>query len=150
MKILGKNKKAFRDYEIIKRFEAGMVLEGWEVKSIKSRNFSLKESHVSQRHGEMWIYGMHVSSWKFGGSLEEMDEQRPKKLLLHKKEIEYLIGSEQRKGLTIIPLSVYLERGFIKIEIALAKGKKQYDKRKKIKERDQKRRIERDLKSLGY
>lgn len=150
MKILGKNKQAYFDYEIIKEFEAGIVLKGWEVKSIKNGSLSLKESHISQYKNEMWVYGMHVTAWTCGGTHEIMDETRPKKLLLHKAEIEYLLGNEKRKGLTIIPLNIFLEKGFIKMKLALVRGKKKYDKRAKIKEEDQKREIQRDLKKMGY
>lgn len=149
-KILGKNKKAYFDYTIQKEFQAGLVLDGWEVKSIKLNNFSLKESYVSQFKNEIWIYGMHISKWKQGGNAADMNEIRPKKLLLNSREVRYLIEQEKRAGLTIVPLNVHLSKSRIKIQIALGKGKQKADKRSAIKEKEQKREINRDLRKMGY
>lgn len=149
VKILGKNKIAYHDYEIIKTYQAGIVLEGWEVKSIKATNFSLKEAHVRDDKGEMWVYGMYVSKWN-SGEKDGMDETRTRKLLLHKNEVDRLIGQSLKKGYTIVPLNLHLDRGRIKMEIGLAKGLKQYDKRERLKEKDQKKQMDRDLKKMGY
>jgi SsrA-binding protein len=150
MKILSNNKKALFNYEIIKKYQAGIELKGWEVKSIKSGNVSLKESYVKIVAGEVKIQGMHVSKWAGAGSPDELELDRERKLLLNKNEINQLDSAVKIKGNAIIPLSLYLDKNLIKIEIALGKGKKKYDKRSKLKELDQKREIERDLKHMGY
>jgi len=145
MTFLTKNKKAFFDYEVLKKYEAGMVLQGWEVKSIKARNVSIKEAYIDQYKSGLWIYGMHVTKWKHGDSDFEMVETRPRKLLMSKREIEFLMGRKQQKGLTIVPLDIHLSRGYVKMNIALAKGKKEYEKRRKLKEKDMDRTLKRDL-----
>lgn len=150
MKILGKNKKAYFDYEIISEYEAGIALQGWEVKSIKANTFSLKESHVADENGEMWLYGMHVPKWKAASMQTEVNETRKRKLLLHKKEITKLTFERQRSSYALIPLNIHLSKGKIKVQIALARGKKQSDKRDKLKEKDQTRSVERELKKIGY
>ena len=150
MKIIAKNKQAFRDYEIIKEYEAGIVLEGWEVKSIKSGALSLRESYVTDEKGELWVYGMHVAKWKFSSNTVDYNETRKRKLLLHRKEIDKLALERQRAGLTVVMLDIHLVRGKVKCTIALCKGKREFEKRMKIKEKDQKRVIEQDLKKAGY
>lgn len=146
MKQLANNKKAFHEYFIEKKYEAGIELIGQEVKSIKQGKVSIKESYIGDRNGEMYIYGMHVSPFKEAYD-KNVDPLRTRKLLLHKKEINSLIGKKTQDGYTIVPLSVYENKGLIKIEIALAKGKKLYDKREAIKRKDAKRRIDRALKN---
>lgn len=146
MKQLANNKKAFHEYFIEKKYEAGIELIGQEVKSIKQGKVSIKESYIGDRNGQMYIYGMHVSPFKEAYD-KNVDPLRTRKLLLHKKEINSLIGKKTQDGYTIVPLSVYENKGLIKIEIALAKGKKLYDKREAIKRKDAKRRIDRALKS---
>lgn len=146
MKQLANNKKAFHEYFIEKKYEAGIELIGQEVKSIKQGKVSIKESYISDRNGQMYIYGMHVSPFKEAYD-KNVDPLRTRKLLLHKKEINSLIGKKTQDGYTIVPLSVYENKGLIKIEIALAKGKKLYDKREAIKRKDAKRRIDRALKN---
>ncbi len=148
MKKIISNKKAFHDYEIIKKFDTGIELEGWEVKSIKNGSVSLKESHVADEKGQMFIFNMHVAKWKFASNNEKYDEMRKKKLLLKKAEINYLAGKVKQKGLTIIPLEIYEDRGLIKMEIGLARGTKEYEKREKIKKKEQERSIQADLKSM--
>lgn len=145
MKLLANNKKAFHDYFIEEKYEAGIALKGSEVKSIKAGKVSIKEAFISDRKGEMYIYGMHVTPYKEG--YDKLDPTRTRKLLLHKKEINKLIGSKTADGYTLVPLRVYENKGLVKVEIALAKGKKQYDKRESIKRKDDKRRIERALKN---
>lgn len=146
MKQLANNKKAFHEYFIEKKYEAGIELIGQEVKSIKQGKVSIKESYIGDRNGQMYIYGMHVSPFKEAYD-KNVDPLRTRKLLLHKKEINSLIGKKTQGGYTIVPLSVYENKGLIKIEIALAKGKKLYDKREAIKRKDAKRKIDRALKN---
>lgn len=146
MKQLANNKKAFHDYFIEKKYEAGIELQGSEVKSIKQGKVSIKESFIGDRNGEMFVYGMHVTPFKEAYE-QTIDPTRTRKLLLHKKEIDTLIGKKTQDGYTIVPLSVYERDGLVKIQIALAKGKKQYDKRETIKRREADRRIDRALKN---
>lgn len=150
MKVIANNKKALRDYEIIKEYEAGIILKGWEVKSIKNADISLKESHVDFEKDELYIYNFYVKPWAFAGDLPESAATKPRKLLLHSSELSQLYGKKQQKGFTIIPTNIHLVRGKIKLDIALAKGLQKGDKRQKIKEREQVREIERDLKNIGY
>lgn len=146
MKQLANNKKAFHDYFIEKKYEAGIELLGSEVKSIKQGKVSIKESYIGDRNGQMFIYGMHVSPFKQAYD-QYIDPTRTRRLLLHKKEINNLIGKKTQNGYTIVPLSVYERDGLVKIQIALAKGKKQYDKRETIKRKEADRRIDRALKN---
>lgn len=146
MKLLANNKKAFHDYFIEKKYEAGIQLQGAEVKSIKQGKVSIKESFINDRNGEMFIMGMHVSPFKESYD-QNLDPTRTRKLLLHRKEIDSLIGKKTQDGYTIVPLSVYEERGLVKIQIALAKGKKLYDKRESLKRKEADRRIDRALKN---
>ena len=146
MKQLANNKKAFNDYFIEKKYEAGIELQGSEVKSIKQGKVSIKESFIDDRNGQMYIYGMHVTPFKEAYD-QKIDPTRTRKLLLHKKEIDTLIGKKTQDGYTIVPLSVYEKNGLVKIELALAKGKKQYDKRETIKRREADRKIDRALKN---
>ncbi|GAB1535309.1 SsrA-binding protein SmpB [Geovibrio sp. ADMFC3] len=146
MATLARNKKAFFDYEIIEKFEAGIVLQGTEVKSTKGGNINLKDSFVKIIGEEMHLINCHISEYK-QGNISNHEPTRSRKLLLHKKEITRLIGKMNEKGLSVVPLSVYLNsRNFIKAEIALVKGKKSHDKRQVIKERDLQREISRDFK----
>ncbi|MDU1829481.1 MULTISPECIES: SsrA-binding protein SmpB [Anaerococcus] len=146
MKQLANNKKAFHDYFIEKKYEAGIELLGSEVKSMKQGKVSIKESYIGDRNGEMFVYGMHVTPFKEAYE-QTIDPTRTRKLLLHKKEIDTLIGKKTQDGYTIVPLSVYERDGLVKIQIALAKGKKQYDKRETIKRKEADRRIDRALKN---
>lgn len=150
MKILANNKKAVFNYEVLKKFEAGIVLEGWEVKSIKTGRVSLKESYVKIMQGVPIIEKMHISEWPGMQKEKDPNLDRDRILLLHQKEINNLITGTKIKGQTIVPLQLYIDKNKIKLEIALARGKKKYDKRAKLKEKDQIRQIDRDLKHLGY
>jgi len=144
---LARNRKAYYDYEILDKFEAGIVLNGAEIKSIRNSNLSIAESRVIVNKGEAWLVGCHVAEYKFDSSPDVYDPIRDRKLLLHKKEIHKLGGAKTQKGLTIIPLSIYMKRNYIKVEIALARGKKKFDKRASIKEKDSNRSISRILKT---
>ena len=146
MKLLANNKKAYHDYFIEEKYEAGLSLVGSEVKSIKQGKVSIKEAFISDKNGEMFVYGMHVTPYSEAYD-QKIDPTRTRKLLLHKKEINSLIGKKTIDGYTLVPLRVYDKDGLIKIEIALVKGKKLYDKREPIKRKDDKRRIERALKN---
>lgn len=144
-KLIANNKKVFHDYFLEETYEAGICLAGTEVKSIRMGKCSIKESFIHIENGEMIIYGMHISPYE-KGNIFNKDPLRPKKLLLHKKEIQKLLGQIATKGYTIVPVEVYLKNGLVKVEIALAKGKKLYDKRDDIAKKDMKREAEREFK----
>lgn len=138
------NKKARHEYFIEKTFEAGIELKGTEVKSIRQGKVSIQESYVNIHHGQAWIVGMHVSPYE-QGNINNVDPVRDRRLLLHKKEIRELEEAISLDGYTIIPLSVNIRRGLVKFDIAIAKGKKLYDKRQSLREKDDQRRIERSM-----
>lgn len=148
MKLLAQNKKALFNYDIIETFEAGIILDGWEVKSIKDGRMSLKESYIIVKDGKVFLIGAHIPKWQ-NAYIVKNAEYRDKELLLNKSEINKLLGGIKIKGQTVTPLDAHLSRNRIKINIALVKGKKLYDKRAKLKELDQKREIERDLKHMN-
>lgn len=138
-KIISKNRKARHDYFILETFEAGIVLTGTEIKSIRESRLNLKEAYARIDNGEVWIHNMHISPYD-KASYFNHEELRPRKLLMHKGEIVRLIGKTKEKGLTLVPLSLYLKGNrWAKIELALAKGKQQHDKRDAIADRDAKR-----------
>jgi SsrA-binding protein len=139
------NRKARYEYAVIEEFTAGMVLFGSEVKSIRSGNVTLSESFIFIKDGEVWIKNMHVAKYKQSHKLEVHDESRDKKLLLNKKEIERISKKVIDKGTTIIPLGIFISNNKLKMKIAVAKGKKNWDKRETIKERDLKRELQRSL-----
>lgn len=143
--ILANNKKAFFDYFIEDKYEAGIELVGSEVKSIKAGKVSIKESFIRIINNEIFIMGMSVVPWSFG-SVYNPEERRVRKLLLHRKEIEKLREKVTQKGYTIVPLNVHLSKGYVKVEIALARGKKNYDKRESLAKKDQQRTIDRAVK----
>ena len=144
-KLIASNKKARHDYFIEDTYEAGIVLHGTEVKSLRAGHCSIKESFVRVDNGEVIIYGMHINPYE-KGNIFNKDPLRPKKLMLHKYEIHKLIGKLNEKGLTLVPLRVYFKGSLVKVEIGLARGKKLYDKRDDIRKRDLKREHERDYK----
>lgn len=145
-KIVAQNRKARHEYHIDEVFEAGLVLTGTEVKSLRSGKGSIVEAFVHPAQGELWLSKCHIPPYEHG-NIHNVDPVRERKLLLHKKEIEKLIGAFSRKGFTIVPLQIYFKYGRAKIEIALARGKKLYDKREDIKKRDQQRDIDRAIRS---
>jgi SsrA-binding protein len=130
------NKKAFHDYFIEERFEAGVVLEGWEVKSIRAARVQLKEAYVIVRNGEVFLFGAHISPLPTASTHVSPDPVRTRKLLLNAEEIKKLIGKVERAGYTLVPLNLHYAKGRIKCEVGLAKGKKQHDKRETERERD--------------
>ena len=130
------NKKAFHDYFVEEQFEAGIVLEGWEIKAIRAGRANIKESYVIVRDGEVFIFGMHITPLAQASTHVKPDPVRTRKLLLHAAQINKLIGKVERAGYTLMPLDLHFQRGRVKVEIGLAKGKKQHDKRDAEKERD--------------
>lgn len=145
-KVLAQNKKASHDYFIEETYEAGMVLTGTEIKSVRNARVQLKESYVSIRGGEAWIRNMHISPFDQGNRFNH-DPLRERKLLLHKKEINELLGAVKRDGYTIVPLKIYIKDGYAKLLIGLGKGKKDYDKRNDMKKKEAKREMERSFKA---
>lgn len=145
MKLIANNKKAYHDYFIEDTWEAGIALHGTEVKSLRMGKCSIKESFVRIEQGEVYIYGMNISPYE-KGNIFNKDPLRVRKLLMHKSEINKLIGKTKEKGMAIVPLKVYFKGSLVKVEIGLAKGKKLYDKRQDIAKKDQKREAQRDFK----
>lgn len=146
IKVVARNRSASFNYELGERFEAGIVLNGAEIKSIRSSNINITDGFVQDSGDEMWLYGVHITPYKQASKWDKLDPLRPRKLLLHKKEIARLITKLRERGFTIVPTMVYLKNGRAKVEIAVAKGKKQYDKRDSISKRDADRQIQRALK----
>ena len=145
MKLVANNKKAYHDYFIEDKYEAGIVLHGTEVKSLRLGKCSVKESFIRIENGEIFVYGMHISPYE-KGNIFNKDPLRVKKLLLHKMEINRLTGKVAEKGCTLVPLQVYFKDGKAKMEIGLARGKKLYDKRQDIAKKDERRANEREFK----
>lgn len=141
-KQLAQNKKAYHDYFIEETYEAGIVLQGTEIKSIRAARLNLKDSYAKIHNGEMFLYNLHISPYEQGNRYNH-DPLRTRKLLLHKKEINKLIGETKESGYALVPLKIYLKNGFAKVLIGLGKGKKQYDKREDLKRKEAKREIER-------
>ena len=148
-KLIANNKKAYHDYFILDTYEAGIALAGTEVKSLRMGKCSIKESFIRIENGEIFIYGMHISPYE-KGHIFNKDPIRVRKLLLHKSEINKLLGKIKEKGMAIVPLRVYFSGSLVKVEIGLAKGKKLYDKRDDIAKKDQKREAERDFKVRNF
>ena len=147
-KIVAQNKKAFHDYFVLDRFEAGIELCGTEVKSIRQGKLNLKDSWCSIVDGELFVNGMHISPYEHGG-IYNRDPDRPKRLLMHKREIRKLHDLQKQDGYALIPLSLYFKDSRVKVELGLCKGKKLYDKRADAAQRDAKRSIDRAMKSNG-
>jgi SsrA-binding protein len=147
IKVVATNRKAFHEYFIEDKYEAGIALQGTEIKSVRASRISLKEGYVGIRDGELWLYEVHIAPYEQAG-LWTHDPKRPRKLLLHRREINKLIGAVQEKGYTIVPLQMYLKGKIAKVEIAVARGKRQYDKREAIAKRDAERRIQREWKAF--
>ncbi len=148
-KIVTQNRKARYDYFIEETYEAGIVLKGAEVKSLRQSRASLKEGYAKIKNEEVFLYDFHISPYPFAHHLD-IDPVRPRKLLMQKREIKRLIGKTEEKGYSLIPLSVYIKNGLMKVELALAKGKKKYDKRRTLKEKEFKKELEQIRKKGGY
>lgn len=151
MKVIAENRKARHDYTIEESFEAGIELKGTEVKSMRAGRANLKDSFAIIENGELYLYGMHISPYEHG-NIFNVEPMRPRRLLMHKKEIMRLLGKTKEQGLTLVPLKAYFKKDKIKIELALAKGKKLYDKRDAAAEKTAKREVEKAMKdrSRGY
>ena len=149
MKLIANNKKAYHDYFILETYEAGIALHGTEVKSLRMGKCSIKEAFIRVDNEEGFIYGMHISPYE-KGNIFNKDPLRVRKLLLHKYEIRKLLGKTKEKGMTLVPLKVYLKDSLVKVEIGLAKGKKLYDKRQDIAKKDQQREAQRDFKVRNF
>lgn len=145
MKLVANNKKAYHDYFIEDKLECGIALHGTEVKSLRMGKCSIKEAFIRIENGEVFVYGMHISPYE-KGNIFNKDPLRVKKLLLHRQEINRLVGKIKEKGYTLVPLQVYFSKGRAKVEIGLARGKKLYDKREDIAKKDQRREVERAFK----
>jgi SsrA-binding protein len=145
---LTENKKAFFDYEILEKLEAGLVLTGPEVKSAKAGHMNLKGSYVTFHGSDALLTNAHISAYQPAGKNPDYDPTRSRRLLLKKKEIDYLRSKSQEKGLTIVPLKVYTKNRFVKVEVGVARGKKQFDKRESIKKRDSAKEVKRTLKNM--
>jgi SsrA-binding protein len=141
-KVISTNRKARHDYHIEESYEAGIVLTGTEVKSVRNTRVNLKDSYARIENGEIFLYNMHISPYEPGNRFNH-DPLRVRKMLMHKREIGRLTGKTQEKGYALIPLKIYLKKGLVKLELGLARGKKLYDKRRDIAERDSKREMER-------
>lgn len=142
------NRKAGFNYEILETFEAGIMLQGTEIKSLRDNGGNLQDSYVKVLKGELWLIGCSIAPYRFG-NIHNHEDRRDRKLLMHKREIARLKESTQEKGLALIPLSLYLKEGRVKVKLALAKGKKNIDKRDVIKERDEKRRVDQAMKNFN-
>lgn len=143
------NRKARHDYFIEERFEAGLALQGWEVKALRAGRLQLKEGYVLLKDGEAWLFGAHISPLPSTSTHEIADPTRSRKLLLHRRQIDALLGAVERKGYALVPLSVYWKNGRAKVEIGLARGKKQHDKRADERDRDWQREKSRLMKRRG-
>ena len=145
---LASNRKAYHDYFIEDTFEAGIVLTGTEIKSVRAGQVNLRDSYATIKDGELWLMNTHIAAYR-GGSYFNHDPRRDRKLLMHRREINRLAGKVQEKGLTLIPLRIYLKNNLAKVEIGLARGKKQYDKRATLREKDSRREVERAIARHG-
>ena len=144
--IIAKNKRAFHEYEVLDRFEAGIELKGTEVRSLRDNNCQLTDAFIMIRNGEAWLHNLHISPFA-NGNINNVDSDRKRKLLLHKKEIRQLHEAVKEKGMAVVPLKMYFAKNaLVKVEIAVARGKKLYDKRASMAARDSRREIERALK----
>lgn len=149
-KIIARNRKASHDYHLLESVEAGLVLAGVEIKSIRANQINLQDGWVQEQQGELWLMGVHITPYLQADSFSTLDPRRPRKLLLHKKEIARIMSRISEKGLTAIPTQVYLIGGRAKVEIALAKGKQQHDKRQDIAKRDADMEIRRAMRQQNY
>ena len=146
VRVVADNRKARHDYFVDETFEAGLVLTGTEIKSIRAGRVNLRDSHARVERGEVWLYGMHIAPYEHGNRFNH-EPDRPRKLLLHRREIDYLAGRVRERGYTLVPLKLYLKGGWAKVELALVRGKKVYDKRAAIAQREAQRRIAQALKA---
>jgi SsrA-binding protein len=146
IKIISKNRKARHDYHLDESFEAGMALMGSEIKSIRANQINLRDGFVQERDGDLWLMTVHIATYDQGGIYGHSDPMRPRKLLLHKREIIKIVERIRERGYTVIPTMIYLKRGRAKVEIAVARGKREFDKRQDIAKRDAERQMRRAIK----
>jgi SsrA-binding protein len=144
-KIIVKNRQAFFDYEIVQEFEAGIALLGGEVKSVRAGRVSIKEAYGRPRKGELFLVGMHIAPYESAG-FQHPEPTRPRRLLLHRREIRLMISKVEERGMTLVPLKIYLKNGRVKVQLALVRGKSKYDRREEVKRRDMDLDIQRELK----
>ena len=149
MKTIAENREAYFEYFVEDKFEAGNSLDGGEIKSIRAGNVSLKDAYCSVFRGEMWMKGMHIAVYDKVGKFNVKDSRRDRRLLLHKSEINRLLGKMQEKGYTVVPLRLYYKQALVKVELGLCKGKHTYDKKQSLKEKDLDRSAQRDLKNYN-
>ena len=142
IKLISQNRKASHDYEISEKFEAGIVLLGTEVKSLREGRANLKDSYAKVKRNEIFLFGLHISPYSHA-SFDNHDPERVRKLLMHRSEIKRLLGKTQERGFSLVPLKLYFKEGKAKVEIALARGKKEYDKRETLKRKEESRELER-------
>jgi SsrA-binding protein len=143
-KFITVNRKARHEYEVLEKFEAGMVLTGTEIKSVRAGRVNLADAFARPQNGEMWLFNMHIAPYEHGNRFN-VESRRPRKLLLHRREIERITGRVNEKGLTVVPLALFLQRGYAKVELGLARGKQLHDKRRDIAKRDVDRDARREL-----
>ena len=143
-KVIAVNRKARHEYEIFETFDAGLALTGTEIKSVRAGKVSMADSFAKAENGEMWLHNMHIAPYEPANRFN-VESRRSRKLLLHRSEINRISGRVNERGLTVVPLQVFLQRGYAKVRIGLAKGKKDYDKRESIAERDRQRDVQREL-----
>ena len=148
VKVIAENRKARHEYHLLERYEAGLVLTGTEVKSMRDGGATLQQAYADIRNGEAWLIGAHIAEYG-QGNVNNHEPDRDRKLLLHRKEIASLYGKVRERGLTLVPTRLYFKDGKVKVEVALARGKEQRDKRRDIAKREAARQIERELKSSG-
>lgn len=148
-KQLAQNRKAFFDYEILERLEAGIVLTGTEIKSVRAGRIDLRGAYARPNNGELWLYDAHISPYEQAAEMFNHDPTRPRKLLMHREQIDELVGKSAQKGYTLVPLRIYVKRHVAKLELGVARGKRQYDKRRTIIERDVEREAQRDLRAYA-
>ena len=146
IKLVADNRKARHDYFVEEPLEPGLVLTGTEIKSIRAGRVNLRDSHARVENGEVWLYGMHIAPYEHGNRFNH-EPDRPRKLLLHRREIDYLAGRVRQRGYTLVPLKLYLKRGWAKVELGIVRGKKLYDKRATIARREAERRMAQVLKA---
>jgi SsrA-binding protein len=144
-KVITVNRKAFHDYHIEEQLEAGVVLRGTEIKSVRAGRVNLRDAYARIENGELWLIGAHISPYEHSGSYFNHEPDRPRKLLVHRRELEYLREKTEARGMTLVPLRLVLRKGRAKVDIGIARGKKLYDKREALAERDARRSVERAL-----
>jgi SsrA-binding protein len=146
VKMIAKNRKAFHDFEVLEQIEAGLVLQGTEVKSLRNGNVSFQDAYAKHKKGEMWLLGLHIALYANGASWANHEPARPRKLLLHKREVHKLKEKVERQGLTVVPLEMYFKRGYAKVRLGVCRGRKRHDKRQELRKKQDDRTMARQSK----